>query len=90
MNRMSCFLCCTCILLDSEREHTSLFCFAVFSERIVEDSESLVECMMTWATVSSNKILFVERADKYDLFRRPEVLLGPFNSLNTKVRIRIA
>ena len=51
--------------------YCEFLCFV--AERLLEDDASVVECMMNWDTVSSNQIHFVERVDKYDLFRKPEV-----------------
>ena len=48
------------------------------TERLLEDNESVVECMMNWATVSSNMIYFIERVDKYDVFSKPEVRIFKF------------
>ncbi|XP_033761330.1 ras-associated and pleckstrin homology domains-containing protein 1-like isoform X2 [Pecten maximus] len=47
----------------------------LFMERILEDHDSLVENMVMWTRDSKNKIMFEERQEKYDLFRRPEKYL---------------
>ncbi|KAK3101694.1 hypothetical protein FSP39_005551, partial [Pinctada imbricata] len=41
-------------------------------ERIMEDHDSLVENMVMWTRDTKNRILFEEREEKNDLFRRPE------------------
>lgn len=50
-------------------------------ERVYEDHENLVENLLLWTRDSSNRILFVEREEKYDLFIKPEsYLLGGSSS----------
>ncbi|XP_059469181.1 amyloid beta A4 precursor protein-binding family B member 1-interacting protein isoform X2 [Neocloeon triangulifer] len=48
-------------------------------ERIYEDHELLVDNLMLWARDSKNKLLFLNRPDKYSFFTRPEPLLVPNN-----------
>lgn len=50
-------------------------CYFVIAERILEDHDSLVENMVMWTRDTKNRILFEEREEKFDLFRRPEVNL---------------
>lgn len=51
-----------------------------FAERVFEDHELLVENLLLWTRDSKNKLLFVERPDKTQLFLTPErFLLGPFD-----------
>uniref|UniRef100_A0A8C4NDZ2 Amyloid beta (A4) precursor protein-binding, family B, member 1 interacting protein n=1 Tax=Eptatretus burgeri TaxID=7764 RepID=A0A8C4NDZ2_EPTBU len=46
-------------------------------ERFYEDHENLVENLVTWTRDSENLLTFVERREKYSLFRMPEnYLLG--------------
>lgn len=55
-------------------------CFKkIFVERILEDHDTLVENMVMWTRDTKNRILYEEREEKNDLFRRPEVqhLGGP-------------
>uniref|UniRef100_A0A131YD94 Amyloid beta A4 protein-binding family B member 1-interacting protein n=1 Tax=Rhipicephalus appendiculatus TaxID=34631 RepID=A0A131YD94_RHIAP len=53
----------------------------LYMERAYEDHENLVENLLLWTRDSSNRILFVEREEKYDLFVRPEnYLLGGSSS----------
>ena len=40
---------------------------------MMEDNEFLVENLLLWAKDSTNKMMFVERPDKYDVFFHPEV-----------------
>ncbi|KZC12194.1 Ras-associated and pleckstrin homology domains-containing protein 1 [Dufourea novaeangliae] len=50
----------------------------LFMERVYEDHELLVENLLLWTRDSKNKLLFVERPDKTQLFLNPErFLLGP-------------
>ncbi|XP_053980982.1 amyloid beta A4 precursor protein-binding family B member 1-interacting protein isoform X1 [Hylaeus anthracinus] len=50
----------------------------LFMERVYEDHELLVENLLLWTRDSKNKLLFVERPDKTQLFFTPErYLLGP-------------
>ena len=48
----------------------------IFSERILEDHDSLVENMVMWTRDTKNKILFESRHLKNDLFKCPEVRLS--------------
>ena len=45
-----------------------IFCI---SERFYEDHESLVENVLHWGRDTTNKLYFMQRSDKYDLFRHP-------------------
>lgn len=48
-----------------------------FLERVYEDHELLVENLLLWTRDSKNKLLFVERPEKTQLFLTPErFLLG--------------
>ncbi|MGH0164034.1 UNVERIFIED_CONTAM: hypothetical protein FKN15_046199 [Acipenser sinensis] len=42
-------------------------------ERFFEDHENLVEVLSQWTRDSENKILFVEKPDKYAVFKNPQV-----------------
>jgi hypothetical protein len=53
-------------------------------ERVYEDHELLVENLMMWTRDSKNKLLFLERPDKTELFSAPEnFLLSPTDRSNT-------
>ncbi len=43
------------------------------SERMLEDHDNVVENLLMWTRDSNNKLLFVERPGKYDVFKHPEV-----------------
>ncbi|MBN3317806.1 RAPH1 protein, partial [Atractosteus spatula] len=46
-------------------------------ERIFEDHENLVENLQNWTRDSQNKLMFIERIEKYALFKNPQnYLLG--------------
>ncbi|XP_030873845.1 ras-associated and pleckstrin homology domains-containing protein 1 isoform X3 [Leptonychotes weddellii] len=46
-------------------------------ERIFEDHENLVENLLNWTRDSQNKLVFMERIEKYALFKNPQnYLLG--------------
>uniref|UniRef100_A0A8C6SIL2 Ras association (RalGDS/AF-6) and pleckstrin homology domains 1b n=1 Tax=Neogobius melanostomus TaxID=47308 RepID=A0A8C6SIL2_9GOBI len=46
-------------------------------ERIFEDHENLVENLQNWTRDSHNKLMFIERIEKYALFKNPQnYLLG--------------
>ncbi|XP_023695799.2 ras-associated and pleckstrin homology domains-containing protein 1-like isoform X2 [Paramormyrops kingsleyae] len=46
-------------------------------ERIFEDHENLVENLLNWTRDSMNKLMFIERIEKYALFKNPQnYLLG--------------
>ena len=42
---------------------------------MLEDHDNVVENLLMWTRESNNKLLFVERPAKYDVFRHPEVIL---------------
>lgn len=47
----------------------------LYMERVYEDHEALVDNLMLWTRDSKNKLLFVERKDKTQLFTQPEKFL---------------
>lgn len=56
--------------------------------RCLEDHEILYESLLEWKPKSDNRIIFSQREEKYDIFRRPERYLTdcdhmPGNSLKT-------
>ena len=53
----------------------------LYMERVYEDNELLVENCLLWKENSKNTLWFMERQEKFDLFRRPEIyLLGSSSS----------
>ncbi len=50
---------------------------ARFDPRSLEDDEKVLTVLCSWRAEAKNKLLFVPRPERYDLFRRPErYLLG--------------
>lgn len=45
------------------------------TERIFEDHENLVENLLNWTRDSQNRLMFMERIEKYALFKNPQVRL---------------
>lgn len=41
-------------------------------DRVFEDHENMVENLLMWTRDSKNKIFFMEREDKYDMFGNPQ------------------
>ncbi|XP_013421520.1 ras-associated and pleckstrin homology domains-containing protein 1 isoform X2 [Lingula anatina] len=64
-------------------------------ERLLEDHYLLVEHLLSWSRDSKNKLMFLQRTDKYELFRHPEdfLLVGTAQaqscSLDEKGRINL-
>lgn len=52
------------------------------TERIFEDHENLVENLLNWTRDSQNRLMFMERIEKYALFKNPQVRLN-----NTEIGI---
>lgn len=48
-------------------------CFLVSSERIFEDHENVVEVLSDWTRDTENKVLFLEKEEKYAVFKNPQV-----------------
>lgn len=56
----------------------------LYMERVYEDHELLVENLMMWTRDSKNKLLFLEKPDKTELFQTPEnFLLSQSDRSNT-------
>lgn len=72
--------CLFCQLKNKNLEFlgTHLASVTLFSERIFEDHENLVENLLNWTRDSQNKLMFIERIEKYALFKNPQV--RPFTS----------
>lgn len=63
--------------IEMEQFFILIFFFFFFLERVYEDHELLVENLLLWTRDSKNKLLFVERPEKTQLFLTPErFLLG--------------
>lgn len=73
-------MCC----MSSETISLSL----LSTERMLEDHDNLVDNILMWSRDSTNKLIFLERPDKYDVFRRPEeYLLGPGGATELRGKI---
>lgn len=46
--------------------------FDLSTERGFEDHENLVEPLSTWTRDTENKVFFLEKKDKYEVFRNPQ------------------
>lgn len=55
----------------------------LYMERVYEDHEALVDNLMLWTRDSKNKLLFVERLDKTQIFTQPEKFLVDKNTRNS-------
>lgn len=51
----------------------SYITFSVSPERFFEDHENVVEVLSDWTRDTENKILFLEKSEKYALFKNPQV-----------------
>ena len=57
----------------------------LFIDRCLEDDEKLLRVISTWKPQTSNRLIFAQRPEKYDLFRRPErYLLDPYDKTSTE------
>jgi hypothetical protein len=59
------------------------FYLFLFLERTFEDHQKLSEAILMWPTVSSNRLIFTKRSEKYALFRATTSLLVSFISFRT-------
>lgn len=57
----------------------SSYISTVCPERIFEDHENLVENLLNWTRDSTNRLMFIERIEKYALFKNPQVRGTDFN-----------
>ena len=53
--------------------HLAVCACVCVPERIFEDHENLVENLLNWTRDSHNKLMFIERIEKYALFKNPQV-----------------
>lgn len=63
-------------LQAQERWETAWVSYVIFSvspERFFEDHENVVEVLSDWTRDTENKILFLEKSQKYALFKNPQV-----------------
>lgn len=63
-------------LQPQERAKTVWMSYIIFSvspERFFEDHENVVEVLSDWTRDTENKILFLEKSQKYALFKNPQV-----------------
>lgn len=57
----------------------------LFIDRCLEDDEKLLRVISTWKPQTPNRLIFAQRPEKYDLFRRPErYLLDPYDKTSTE------
>lgn len=47
--------------------------FYIIIERVYEDHEHVVENLLLWTRDSCNRLFFLEKTEKYDLFINPQV-----------------
>ena len=66
-------LCRTCESLGLVTGALHYAYFLCIVERMLEDHDNLVDNLLMWARDSSNRLVFVERPDKFAVFQRPEV-----------------
>lgn len=59
--------------IDRKKQLHNLHERLVFPERTFEDHENLVEPLSAWTRDSENKVLFLERGEKYEVFKNPQV-----------------
>lgn len=65
----------------------TLFSLSVsLSERNFEDHENLVENLLNWTRDSHNKLMFIERIEKYALFKNPQVTVLHYTRRSTRGR----
>lgn len=57
----------------AETVWVSYVIFSVSPERFFEDHENVVEVLSDWTRDTENKILFLEKSQKYALFKNPQV-----------------
>ena len=55
-----------------------------FLSRCLEDHENIMASICLWRPEAKNKLLFVPRPERYDLFRRPEKYLLGSNSRSSQ------
>ena len=57
----------------------------LFIDRCLEDDEKLLRVISNWKPQTPNRLIFAQRPEKYDLFRRPErYLLDPYDKMSTE------
>lgn len=57
----------------------------LFIDRCLEDDEKLLRVISAWKPQTPNRLIFAQRLEKYDLFRRPErYLLDPYDKTSTE------
>ena len=78
---------CTSCMLSSLTFLFSPSLSLFLSERIFEDHENLVENLLNWTRDSHNKLMFIERIEKYALFKNPQVTVH-YASAHAHIRAR--
>lgn len=61
-------------------------CFPISPERFFEDHENVVEVLSDWTRDTENKVLFLEKEEKYAVFKNPQVKwFAPCNCMKSCV-----
>lgn len=70
-------------ICGSAKEKNACLASSFLPERIFEDHENLVENLLNWTRDSHNKLMFIERIEKYALFKNPQVTARYATAIHT-------